>query len=441
LHSLAVSARVDLYSDASTLHMASSLDGCGYNASGCWASCGAGDAWGLVYNASAAHPAASYEDLAGVDVLSFGSWTAAWAPVAAVFPANASLITARPLSSAPPGAMGGPCTSGGRYVLHNVAEALAAGSGAAYFSDAENAVYYAPLASEGAAFEAVVPVLPSVVRVQGADCGGPLSLLELRGLNISYTTEAAPRAESYFAPRGALELSSAAHVLVANVSVAHAGGSGVQLLGRLVDVTIDSSDVRDVGGDGIGCDVGASSGDLRTTLTNNVVEGTGHIFLAQPSGIRVTGASDSTLTVAHNLVRDSSYSCIAVGWSAGTARPPPGAGYQFIVDSNIVADCGQGTLNDFGGIYLSTNGYACEATETCFMPSLVTNNIVTNAYGYADAGSVSTQRAQPPFYPLLLALSHPAPLSLPLLSLPHPTPLSAHCRECTRTRTWRAFSR
>ena len=58
-----------------------------------------------------------------------------------------------------------------------------------------------------------------------------------------------------------------------------------------------------------------------------------------------------------------------------------------MVDSNVVTDIGQATLNDFGAIYLSTNGFVCEATETCFLPSLVTGNLVTNVNGYAEAGS------------------------------------------------------
>jgi hypothetical protein len=386
-------ARRDLYSDASTLHMASSLDGCGFNASGCWApgGCAPVDAWGFVWNASSPPPL-TYEDLAGVDVLSFGSWTAAWAPVAGLFAANRSLITAEPLSNAPPGAMGGPCTSGGRFVLHNVAEALTEGSGAAYFSDAENAVYYAPLASEAGgsagALELVVPVLPAVITVVGDDCGGPIAHLRLQGLNISHSTEAVPRPGSYQAPRGAVELASAAHVVLANVSVAHAGGAGVMLLGALVDVSIEASDVRDCGGDGVG-DSGATGDNVGTSITDSIVESTGHIFLAQPGGIRITGSAAGTVTVAHNLVRDTSYSGIALGWTAGAARPPPGpvAAYQFVVDSNIVTDIGQGTLNDFGAIYLSTNGFTCEATETCFMPALVTGNVVTNVLGYAEAGS------------------------------------------------------
>ena len=385
--------RADLYSDASTLHLVDSLDGCGYSApGGCWpaAGCAAVDAWGFVFNASAGPPLA-YEDLPGVDVLSFGSWTAAWAPVARVVAENATLITAAPLANAPPGADGGPCTSGGRYVLHNVAEALAAGSGASYFSDAENAVYYAPLPSEaaaGLALEAVVPVLPTVLSVVGDDCGGPLSFIAFEGLNISHSTEGEPRPGSYQAAHGAVRLSSAAHVRLHNVSVSHAGGQGVLLDGALVEVALDAVDVRDTGGDGVG-DSGATGDNVGTSITNCIVESTGHIFLAQPGGIRVTGSAAGTVTVAHNLVRDTSYSGIALGWTQGAARPPPGpvSSYQFVVDSNVVTDIGQATLNDFGAIYLSTNGFVCEATETCFLPSLVTGNLVTQVNGYAEAGS------------------------------------------------------
>lgn len=63
-------------------------------------------------------PSPSWVDITGIDVVVFGAWTAAWAPVAAIYGANSSLITSQPLSAAVPGQWGGKgCPSGARYVL------------------------------------------------------------------------------------------------------------------------------------------------------------------------------------------------------------------------------------------------------------------------------------------------------------------------------------
>jgi hypothetical protein len=109
--------RSDSYSDASTLHYTSSLSGCGFKPKPtCWGnSCPASDAWGFVYNASDPRsPRGDWADTRGMDVLVFGSWTASWSPVAAIVPANSTLLTTSPLQTVP-GAFGGEgCPAGAR---------------------------------------------------------------------------------------------------------------------------------------------------------------------------------------------------------------------------------------------------------------------------------------------------------------------------------------
>jgi hypothetical protein len=88
--------------------------------------------------------------------------------------------------------------------------------------------------------------------------------------------------------------------------------------------------------------------------------------------------------VLNNLVELVPYAGIMVGWQTGAVRPPPGYSYQFVLQGNRVRDCGLATLSDFGGIYVSTAnpGEACEATHSCFLPTLIEENYVTGMRGY-----------------------------------------------------------
>ena len=102
-----------------------------------------------------------------------------------------------------------------------------------------------------------------------------------------------------------------------------------------------------------------------------------------------------------------------------TAEEAAAEGWRYVIESNIVEDCGQQALNDFGGIYVNTNGgevalgiwraakaisyschnsaptpsscsgYVCEASETCFIPTLVSGNLVQRlrAYNYGGNGA------------------------------------------------------
>ena len=125
---------------------------------------------------------------------------------------------------------------------------------------------------------------------------------------------------------------------------------------------------------------------MNTSILNNSVLGTGHVFMDQPAGIRVQGDPLGTVTVAHNHVAGSTYAGIMVGWQDGATAPTPGTPLQFLVHSNLVEDCGLSTLSDFGGIYISTSGEACQGTASCYLPTLVRNNLVRGVRGYNYGG-------------------------------------------------------
>ena len=384
----------DVYSDASTMHYVSSLSGCGFHPAECYpASCPSTDALGFVYNTSDARgPSPDWLTQGGaVDILTFGSWTAGYATLAAIVPTNATLLTAAPLPSSP-GKFGGlGCPSGARWVAFNVFSALVPGSGTFYVDDAERVVYYALRSGETAeTLVAIMPMLDTLLVVAGDDCGGPVAWTAFTDLNFSYTTDGGERLTSGRASHGAIEVSSALNLNLTRVSISHVGGNGIHLGGFMRNVAIDSCDVRDAGGDGFSASAGTTDTSIDTSITNSVVESIGHIFLEQPAGMRIMGSgAEGTTTVAHNLVRDTPYAGIAVGWHAGAARPTAPVAPRYIIQANLVEDIGNFVLNDFGGIYVSMGspGYVCQDTDECWIPTLIDSNLVRRVYAYNWGGA------------------------------------------------------
>ena len=388
--------REHLYSDASTLHFTGLLDHSPLEGP-CWGRTDRNasiNQWGFVYNdTDPRSPSPSWVDIQGMDVLVFGAWTASWGRVAAVHGENHTLYTANPLVAAVPGAWGGlGCPGGARYVLFNAREGLIPGSGYFYVNDTSREIFYAPYPGEDMTTLALsVPVLPTVLSVQGDDCGGPLFSISFEHLSIRHASDGAMRDKDQGNEvlTGAFALTSAADITVINCDISHNEGSGVYLQEDLTRVTLFNNTVGDMGGDGIGLALVYSQDGgypVNTTIANNTVHGVGHVFMSQPSGIRVQGDPQGTVSVVHNHVSSSTYAGIMVGWQDGATAPDPGFSWQFQVEGNLVEDCGLQTLSDFGGIYISTSGFKCEGTHSCYLPTLVHNNLVRGTRGYNYGG-------------------------------------------------------
>lgn len=370
-----------LYNDDATLHWVSSLTGCGV--SECWPkNCSdPANQWGLVYNASDARgPSPAWADIPGIDALVFGSWTASWAPVRAVVGANATLLVSAPLHTSAPGHWGGlGCPSGARYVLFNVAEALAPGS--FYVNDSARTVSYVPLPGEDPSrLGASVPALPVVVELgQGAQ------LISLENLSIFGASDGGLLVTAYTDSLGAVLVTGAAtDITLSGLTVTGTDGSGI-CVGDAARVTVDRCLVSDAGGDGVG-NAGVWT---NVTVSNSTTNATGFLFLNQPSGIRTSGAVDGVVTVTQNLVLDSAHNGIAVN-GVGVPAPPPGTPYRFVVTLNRVFRAGHAILSDFGGIGggPSQGVSGCQGTDSCYLHALVSSNFVsgTRAYNYGGEG-------------------------------------------------------
>jgi hypothetical protein len=387
--------RENLYTDDSTLHWIGLLDNSPIDAP-CWSS-KSNDSinqWGFVFNSSDTRgPNIDWVDIPGLDILVFGAWTASWSSVKALYADNSSLITTSPLSSAIPGHWGGKgCPSGARYVLFNAFEGLLPGSGYFYVNDSSREIYYAPYVDEDmSTLQLSVPVLSSVISLAGDDCGGPLFSITFSEISIRHASDGGNRQsdQGNDVLSGSFTVSTATDISLINMEFTNSEGSGIFLTDFLTRLSIINCSVSSVGGDGIGLklvyeDVG--SYPVNTTIFNNTVNGVGHIFFGQPSGIRVQGSPEGTVTVSHNHVTSSTYAGIMVGWQNGNVKPFSDYSWQFIIENNLVENCGLSTLSDFGGIYVSSAGYSCEENESCYLPTLVTGNFVNQIHGYNYGG-------------------------------------------------------
>jgi hypothetical protein len=167
---------------------------------------------------------------------------------------------------------------------------------------------------------------------------------------------------------------------------------------------VSNTVVQDTGGDGI-----ATSSDTSSIhLHHNRINSTGHISLWQPAGKRrICQACDlrwlhyptllagirargQNILVEHNDVGYNPYGGILVGWQQGTVTPARGEPIDpsLVVQYNRVHNYGLGILSDFGGIYLSSNDNTCFNVSTCYLPSLIFNNIVMHGrhYNYGSQG-------------------------------------------------------
>ena len=112
--------------------------------------------------------------------------------------------------------------------------------------------------------------------------------------------------------------------------------SGILLRSNVTGMSVLSSRVREVGGEGVSVtDASVSHIMVNNTITQN----TAMIYLMQPGGIRLKGQSN--ITASYNDVGYTAYGGILVGWQTGWETPTPDSTPPvFSVLNNHVHDFG-----------------------------------------------------------------------------------------------------
>lgn len=147
----------------------------------------------------------------------------------------------------------------------------------------------------------------------------------------------------------AVMVDGARNLKIGNCSIAHTGGYGVWLRSAVQDSEISNCTMTDLGAGGIKIgEAHINSGIYKTG--NNIVQGNRISWTGQdfPDAIGVWVGHSSGNKIRNNLIHNTSYSGISVGWQWGYATP---SATDNDISNNALIDIGNGQLSDLGAIY------------------------------------------------------------------------------------------
>ncbi len=258
--------------------------------------------------------------------------------------------------------------SGQRYFIENTAAALDA-PGEWFFSvsGTKGTLDYKPAATaNNGSVKFEVPRVEKLLSMQGNLAGGKwLEYVQFSGLKFRYAKTTMPTAgyldgQADTAVAAAIELNDAHYIEFANCEVSHTGGYGIWLNSHVRDVTVASSELYDLGAGGVKVgksrpaevfqvdwdDVNDPNSSGHNTIDGNRIHSLGHVY---PGSVAVWVGRSSRNVVQNNLIKDTTYSGISVGWTWDTG---PSMASENKVLNNFLYNIGQRALADMGGIYL-----------------------------------------------------------------------------------------
>nr|CCF78648.1 exported hypothetical protein [Rubrivivax gelatinosus S1] len=204
---------------------------------------------------------------------------------------------------------------------------------------------------------AELPVAERLVVVRGAGPAGPyVEHLRLQGLDLAHTLDATPAAGRIDAQAGpeigaAVEVDFARDFSLSDCRIGATGNYAVWLREGVRASTVERCDLQDLGGGGIKIgtaartprDAPGATGGNR--VADNRIDGTGRRL---PTGVGIWIGNSFGNVVEHNLVANTTYSGISVGWQWGYGEPSSGDNR---IEANALLNIGNGSLSDLGGIY------------------------------------------------------------------------------------------
>ena len=330
-------------------------------------------------------------DLTGTRIIILNRWIIERLRIESWNPETGDVVTDRPTRLfLKPEQGDGP--KGCRFYLEKL-RGVPATPGTWTLDEAGARLLYRPLSGETLESADVrVPVTRQFVRVMGGSEGGnPVTGVELNNLRFRYAdysepdnrflwwdpyrpesewtrrdtcrhfvevNGADPRTDSGSMPQaavnvpGALQFEAAEDCAVVDCEV---GGVGFYAIGArrgCRHLRLEGNYLHDLGaggviGEGTGVDGPEADRTGYLRITDNTIEGTGHVF---PAACGVTLVHVHRCVVAHNHIHDLSYSGLSLGWVWGYSESPS---YGHLVEKNHIHDVGvRGDLSDMGGIYL-----------------------------------------------------------------------------------------
>lgn len=251
------------------------------------------------------------------------------------------------------------------YYLENVAEAFR-NPGEWYLDREKKRVYYIPREGETAEnLRFFAPAAEKLFILEGTP-EQPLERVTLRNLKLLYTRgdyrSMAGADENYpngFASDGqsvceayaAVELSYAKHCRIENCELGCMGVHAIRFYEGCSHDWVTGCRIHDCGAGGVSICGGAygspeATHDHDISVTENLIESCGKRYF---SACGILLRHGYQCHIAHNTIRDLSYTGISVGWVWGFGDS---ISRDNLIEFNDISHIGQGKLSDMGGIYL-----------------------------------------------------------------------------------------
>ena len=328
----------------------------------------ASNAFGFRFRAGDILPSWNLSDAA---VCTFASWDAQWRSIASIDWTTRSLrfneAMAYPVGSEA-------TNSGRRYAVENVYPPQAPGQ---WHRSASGLVSYRPRPGEDIrSFAPIAPQRRSVFVLDGVEN------VSLRGLAIRHGSDGGNRNAGRTDQPSLINISYSRDIKIVGCELTAGGGGGISISGRSASITVRSSYLHDLGGDGV--TIGETRVDelrrrhdsnytvptpVDVEIANSVISHIGQVFLLQPSGISIGG---TRVTVTACDISFSPYAGITGGTGNSITR-------SHIHDYGFL-------LSDLGGVYIA--GQRCSHAGDCPLDSThVSDNIIRRSNFFAHGGN------------------------------------------------------
>lgn len=264
-------------------------------------------------------------DPANAEVTVYHKWDETLARVKSIDRKNCELVFESPLGH-PPGAFGVR-----KYVVWNSAKGLTR-PGQWRLDKRSGRIHYRPLPGEEMSeLQVAAPAAESVIKLRGAE-GASVKDVKISGLTISATNT--PVITGGYGARafsGAVDAGYAENCVFEDLVVKNAGGQGIKAWGEGLEIR--GCQISNTGA----CGIRFWGED--SIAENNLIHDTGRIY---PSAIALWGGKMGigNLTIAHNEVRNSTYTAIAA--TGDGAR----------ISGNLIFNAVK-EMKDGGGIYIT----------------------------------------------------------------------------------------
>ena len=278
-----------------------------------------------------------------------------------------------------------------RYFIDNVGQAF--GDPGEWLWDASGVHYMLPPGQNKPGLSAVMPMIETLLVIKGDKSKSQwVHDLQFHGLSFAHTRSLTPKAgdsdtQAASAVDAAIMVDAARRISFDNCDIAHVGGYGLWFRESVRESTVINSRFTDLGGGGVKIGLptqlpndAAATGAIKVMA--NTVKDTGKVF---PGAIGIWVGQSFDNEITRNLIANTSYTGISVGWRWGQG---PASSGRNRIEQNLLVNIGMGQLSDLGAIY--TLG---ESPGTTIIGNVVQEVRAYTGYGagawgiYNDEGS------------------------------------------------------